>query len=340
MQPDVCHREPEFSHLQERIRAGLLKVYNLGKNYVSILLTGSGTVAVESMVTSLVPRGGKLLILANGVYGERILRIAECHGIAHVILAHGWGEELDAARVEELLQKDGEISHVAVVHHETTTGRLNDLQMVGTFSQRYGTDLLVDATSSFGAEDMRFDEWGITACAASANKCLHSVAGAAFVVAQRPKLEKCLTEPARSVYMNLGAYYKSQEEGSSPFTHAVQVFYALDEALAEFMESGGWTVRRDRYQKLASLVRQGAQRLGLYPYLSHGALASALTAFHLPENVSYQQLHDQLRDKGFVIYAGQGGLSDAIFRIATMGDLSEADIERFLVELEEVVCKP
>jgi len=127
--PDLCHREPEFSRLQGHIRSALINVYELSKEeYGSVLLTGSGTLAVESMITSLIPRHGKLLVLANGVYGERIQKMAQAHGINHAVVAHQWGKELDMARIEAQLADDGEVSHVAVVHHETTTGCLNDLK--------------------------------------------------------------------------------------------------------------------------------------------------------------------------------------------------------------------
>lgn len=336
--PDLCHREPEFSRLQSNIRSAILGVYKLSKkDYGSVLLTGSGTLAVESMITSLVPPNGKLLVVENGVYGERIKRIAQTHGMEHVAVAHQWGEELDVARIEAQLAGDGAISHVAAVHHETTTGRLNDLAAVGVLCRRHKKALLIDAVSSFGSEDIRFDEWGITACAASANKCLHGAPGVSFVVGRRASLIGLKAENSRSVYLDLSGYWQEQERGLSPFTHAVHIFYALNEALEELEEIGGQVVRKEYYQELASLIRDRADDVGLIRHLTSGMLACSLTAFQLPPNTLYRQLHDPLREAGFVIYAGQGDLSKTIFRIAHMGNVTENDIERLFVHLGSIV---
>jgi len=259
-------------------------VYKLSrKDHGSVLLTGSGTLAVESMITSLVPPHGKLLVLANGVYGERIQKMAQAHAIKHAVVVHQWGESLDMARIEAQLADDGEISHVAVVHHETATGRLNDLATMGELCQRYKKAFLVDAVSSFGSEDLNFDKWNITACAASANKCLHGAPGVSFVIGRRASFGALKAGKPRSVYLDLSSYWQEQERGFSPFTHAVHVFYAFDEALAEFEETGGQRARREHYQRLASLIRNRAQDIGLIRYLTEGPLACSLTAFCLPK---------------------------------------------------------
>ena len=339
LSPDICHREAEFRDLQKDIRIGLLEVYGSHTGYASIVLTGSGTASVEAMVTSLVPYSGKLLVLANGVYGERIQKIAQSHRIAHSVLRNEWGEEFDRAKIERILQQDKDITTVATVHHETTTGRLNDLSSVGLLCRQYGKALLVDAVSSFGAEEIKFDKWGITACAASSNKCLHGVAGASFVVANLTYLLSQHIVPPRSVYLDLSEYYREQEKGTSPFTHAVQVFYALSEALAELKEMGGWTARKRDYECLVLMIRQSAAKSGLSQYLTEGPLACSLTSFYLPSGTSYDELHDSLRASGFVIYAGQGKISKKIFRIANMGALNKEDIDRFNVTLKEILCK-
>ena len=263
--------------------------------------------------------------------------MAQAHRINHAVVAHQWGKELDMERIEAQLADDGEISHVAVVHHETTTGRLTDLATVGALCQRYKKAFLVDAVSSFGSEDLHFDKWNITACAASANKCLHGAPGVSFVVGRRTSFADLEAGESRSVYLDLSSYWQEQERGFSPFTHAVQVFYAFDEALAELQETGGQRARKKRYEKLASLIRSRAQEIGLIRYLTTGPLACSLTALQLPKSTSYEQLHDSLRDAGFVIYAGQAGLSKTIFRIAHMGDVTVEDIERLFVQLEAIV---
>ena len=164
LQPDLCHRESEFYDLQDEARGRLLNVYRLDpQRWSAVLMTASGTGAVESMIASLVPRQGRLLIVQNGVYGERIAAMAKQYGIEHVPLVHDWMAAPDPAAIARCLDTDGPFTHVAIVHHETTTGRLNGLREIGALCGSRGVRLLVDAVSSFGAEAIDFDEAHIDA---------------------------------------------------------------------------------------------------------------------------------------------------------------------------------
>lgn len=331
--PDLCHREPEFAQLQNAIRQKLLRVYDLDPSvHAAVLLTGSGTSAMEAMVASLVPGSGKLAVIENGVYGERLARIAAIHDIAHVALRLAWGEAIDLAALAVWLDEHEEVTHLAVVHHETTTGRLNPIGAIGRLCKERGVDLLVDGVSSFGAEALDFEDWGISACAATANKCLHGVPGTSFVLARRDALSANGTPP-RTLYLDLSTYCREQDKGGTPFTQSVQTFYALAEALAEFDEEGGWRVRHERYAALASQVREGLRAMGIRPLLPEGASSVVLNAYHLPDGVGYEQLHDHLKAHGFVIYSGQGALARSIFRVSTMGAVTAADMDRLLAAL-------
>jgi len=335
--PDLCHREPEFAALQHAIRRGLLQVYDLDPaRYAAVLLTGSGTAAMEAMAASLVPGGGTLAVIENGVYGERLSKIAAVHGIAHAAFRVGWGDAIDLGRLAAWLGEQRDVSHLAVVHHETTTGRRNPVAEIGGLCKERGIALLVDGVSSFGAEALDFDGWGIAACAATANKCLHGVPGTSFVIARRDALSRPGVPP-RTLYLDLGSYCRAQDAGGTPFTQSVQTFYALAEALAEFFEEGGRQARHARYAALAAQVREGLVAMGVRPLLPDGASSVVLHAYHLPEGVSYAALHDQLKARGFVIYSGQGGLAASIFRISTMGAITSADMERFLAAFRELL---
>lgn len=327
LKPDLCHREPEFSLLQGAIRERLLAVYALDPaSWAAILMTGSGTAAVEAMISSLVPRGGTLLVAENGVYGERIRRMAERHGIDTLAAVADWQGEIDVASVQAVLRANPRVTHVAAVHHETTTGRLNDLAPLARVCREHGVALLLDTVSSFGAEEIDFAQWPLAACAATANKCLHGVPGTSFVIARRDAL--AATNPERSLYLDLNAYLANQDGGGTPFTQSVQTFYALDEALAEFFDEGGWTARRARYRARQATIRETLQALGVEPLLPAAASSCVLQAFRLPPGLSYAALHDGLKARGFVIYAGQGKLAAGIFRISAMGDIDAADMDR------------
>ncbi|OKH58987.1 2-aminoethylphosphonate aminotransferase [Scytonema sp. HK-05] len=336
LRPDLCHREVEFSQLQSTIREKLLQIYDLsGERWAAVLLTGSGTAAMEAMVTSLVPRNGKLLVIENGVYGERLSKIANIHGIEYTTLHHPWGAEIDLKRLVTLLDENDDITHLAVVHHETTTGRLNNLAQLGAICQERKIQLLVDAVSSFGAEELNFESWGITACAATANKCLHGVPGTAFVIVRRDAMADANTP--RTLYLDLATYCQQQDKGGTPFTQSVQVFYALAEALQELEEAGGWRARHSYYSQLVSLVRDGLFAMGIQPLLPATSSSVVLNAFYLPEGFSYDEFHDQLKAQGYVIYAGQGTLAKSIFRVSTMGAIARADMERFVAVVKQFI---
>lgn len=330
--PDLCHREAEFFDLQDGVREALLAVYGLPPAYAAVLLGGSGTAAVEAMITSLVPAGGRLLVAANGIYGERLAAIAAIHRIPCRVLEHDWTAGIDLEGLERALAAEA-FTHLAVVHHETTTGRLNPLAAIGALARRHGAYLLVDAVSSFGAEELDFDGWHIAAAAAAANKCLHGVPGASFVVVRRDALE--IQALRRSLYLDLETYCRRQDGRDTPYTPPVQVLYALAQALRELAEAGGWPARHARYDHLAGQVRRGLGALGIPPLLAADR-SVVLGAYTLPA-IGYEALHDGLKRQGFVIYAGQGGLARRLFRIAVMGAVGDADIHRLLTAVEALI---
>lgn len=331
LQPDLCHRESEFFDLQDEARGRLLATYSLDPaQWTAVLMTASGTAAVESMVASLVPSTGRLLIVENGVYGERIALICAQYGIAHERAVGDWMRPLDFNAIGAQLSsrpKDSAFTHVAIVHHETTTGRLNELRALATLCRERGAAMLVDAVSSFGAEPIDFSEPALSAVAATANKCLHGVPGAAFVVVRRKDLQKAAS---RTYYLDLGRLARLQDERNTPFTPAVHAYYALVEALREYEEQGGRPARYARYAALAERVRSGLAALGVAAAVPAAESSVVLRAYKLPAGLSYAQLHDALKADGFVIYAGQGNLSKTLFRISTMGEVTSPDIERLL----------
>ena len=189
-------------------------------------------------------------------------------------------------------------------------------------------ELLADAVSAASAPSASIS--AIRACsavAATANKCLHGVPGIAFVIARRAALAGAAT---RAYYLDLARLAQLQDERNTPFTPAVQAYYALAEALREFAEQGGRAARHRRYAALAEQVRQGLAALGIAAVLPPEESSVVLRSYRLPRGHTYQALHDALKARGFVIYAGQGTLADSMFRISTMGEVTTADIERLL----------
>jgi 2-aminoethylphosphonate-pyruvate transaminase len=336
VQGDMCHREPEFAALTNDVLARIARVYPEAKaTHVPVMLTGSGTCAVEAMIGSLVPRGGCALVIANGVYGERAAAMLEAQGKEVALVRSEWTRPIDLAAVDARMGAGG-VSHVVTVHHETTTGRLNDVAAIGALCKNHGLPLLLDAVSSFGGEEIRFVDWNLQACAATANKCLHGVPGIAFVMCDARTFDG--VTGATSVYLDLFRYRREQTRGFSPFTQAVQPLFALQEALAELDDAGGWTARHARYRAITARVMRALVDLGVELLLeSPDASSSILTAYRVPAHTTYEKLHDELKRDGFVIYAGQGQFSGSIFRIAVMGDLSDDDVDRLVASLRRAL---
>jgi 2-aminoethylphosphonate-pyruvate transaminase len=334
MREDMCHREIEFAEMTKDVIARLGAIYPEARDgYVPVLITGSGTAAVEAMIGSIVPRAGRALVVANGVYGERAAAMLDAQGKAHTLVRAEWTAPMKLDDVARELSKGGH-SHVIAVHHETTTGRLNDVAALGALCKKHGVPMLLDGVSSFGGEEIRFDDWNLEACAATANKCLHGVPGIAFVLVKKSVFAGDRATGATSVYLDLFRYRKEQTSGFSPFTQSVQAMFALQEALRELDDAGGWTKRHARYRAITSRVIEELRALGVELMLESKDVSSAiLTAFKMPGRTTYAKLHDELKEAGFVIYAGQGQFSGSIFRIAVMGDISDGDVDRLVVAL-------
>lgn len=334
---DLCHRESEFSDLLGSIRRKLPEIFGLEREYSATLISGSGTAALEMAVSSCLCPGKTMLVIQNGVYGERIGAIAEAYRLKKHVLNYRWGTPPRLEDIEAALAENQDIEVVAMVHHETTTGLINFLQPVGELAHRFQKRFLVDGISSLAGDEVDFARSHIDFFAGTANKCIQGIPGVSFVLVRNSEWPRLESIPKRSVYFDLHGYYKSQEQGGSPFTPAIPAHYALDEALNELREETA-AGRILRYRSAAALLREGFSEMGLEFLIPEQYHSNSITAMKLPEGISYSYLHDHLKEKGFVIYAGQGGLSKEIFRVANMGDIREEEFKRFVKVLKECLC--
>lgn len=330
--PDMCHREKEFYDILTDVRMKLLKVVGGDENYVSVVFTGSGTASLEAVISSV---EGKLLTVINGAYGRRIDTIAERYGIERVSIDFG----VDYPRldeVEEILKKDDGVSHVAIIHNETTTGMLNPIHDVGVLANRYGKRLIVDAISSIGGHRFNLIDDYVDFCIGSPNKCLGGLPGISFVVAKKSELEELRDKKRRNVYLDLYSQYKGEENNDIPFTFAIQSLSSFKVALDEFL-SEGLENRIERYKSLARFLRDGLKDLGFTFLVDASEMSNVVTSVILPENISYNYLHDKLKEKGFIIYAGKGPFEKKSFRVGNMGALTRDDVKSFLSCLGEIL---
>jgi 2-aminoethylphosphonate-pyruvate transaminase len=330
--PDLCHREVEFADLMVSIADKLVAVADGDQRHAAVVLTGSGTAGLEAAIGSVVPSDGRLLVLSNGHYGDRLLQIATTLRVpVHSI------RTLDLDEMARQLSGEHPPTHVAMVHHETSSGVLNPLRDVVRIAHQARAEVIVDAVSSFGAEalSLRLDEvdWMV----GSSNKCVEGMPSLAFVIGTRDGFEGLPSAAARSFYLDLGRHYAAQCLARVPaFTPAIPSYYALDVAL-DLLLAEGPEGRHERYARLAATLREGLERLGLVAPIPESERSVCLTVFRLPAGVSYDELHDELKARGFVIYAGQAGFAGDHFRLSTMGQMTVSDVEDFVHAFDDVV---
>jgi 2-aminoethylphosphonate-pyruvate transaminase len=334
----MCHREREFSTLQSRVRELLCRAFAPSQDYTAVLLTGSGTAALEAAVASCLAPQRKMLVINNGVYGARIAQMASIHGFDIVELSFPWTTPPDLGQIDRTLRADSDIEVVSLVHHETTTGLLNPVAAIGEMVKQYGRVMLVDSISGLGGDDLDLTAAGIGLCVGTANKCIQGLPGVSFVLVRHTDMERMQAFPPRTLYFHLPMLHSHQQHESTPFTPAIQPLYALDEALQELLEEGV-AQRIVRYRTAAHVLRDGFESLGLKCLLPPDLRSNTITSLELPAGFTYEALHDALKARGYVIYAGQGDLAARVFRVANMGHLTVDQFRGFVEALTEVLTR-
>lgn len=339
MLKDWCTWDSENNDLVQEIRhklVGLATKQTAG--YTSILMQGSGTFCVESVIGTVIPDHGKLLVLENGAYGQRIAQMASILNIPTIVLSGDERSIPDLDQLNELLSKDTAITHVAVVHCETTTGILNPIEEIGRLVKQHEKIFIVDAMSSFGGIPMDVAELEIDFLISSANKCIQGVPGFGFIVVSNERLNHCNGQ-ARSLSLDLYDQWRQMEDNhgkwrfTSP-THVVRAFY---EALQELEEEGGVQKRYERYKQNQRTLACGMRELGFKTLLMDEYQSPIITSFLYPESNSFQfnVFYDRLKAKGFVIYPGKISNADT-FRIGNIGDVTNEDMKRLVAAIQEV----
>ncbi len=300
-------------------------------------MQGSGTFSVEATLGTAVPPDGKILILANGAYGERMVLIAQRLRIPHEVLRCEETEAPDLSRLRLVLLDDPSITHVAVVHCETTTGILNPLKEIAFVVKNHGQTLIVDAMSSFGGIPLDTGHLGIDFLISSANKCIQGVPGFGFVIARRSALERC-AGTARSFSLDLHDQWKTMEKehGKWRFTSPTHVVFAFATALQELEEEGGTSARHARYCANHRELVSGMRALGFECLLEDRLQSPFITSFREPTAPAYSftRFYSELKKRRFVIYPGKVSRANT-FRIGTMGDVHPETIRRLIGAVRE-----
>jgi len=335
---DLGSRDDEFLAIVRGIRRDLLHLSGPGwPDYEAVPMQGSGTFAIESVISSALPADGTLLVLVNGAYGKRMVRIAEAHRIRCRELKFAEDTPVDVEAIRGELKRERP-THVAVVHCETTTGIVNPVEQIGAAVQEAGCVYIVDAMSSFGGIPLDVAAARIDFLISSANKCIEGVPGFAFVVARRAVLERCLGQ-ARTLSLDLYDQWAGlTKTGQFRFTPPTHVLLAFRQALDELAAEGGIAGRSARYRANACALVAGMRELGFQTYLSDEDRSWIITTFRYPRHPRFRfdEFYTRLAEAGYVIYPGKLTHEDC-FRIGTIGRISRKDIDSLISSIRMVL---
>ncbi len=332
---DVCHRDETFSVLLAQLRRRLKRVFGGGPEHEVLLITGSGTSGMEAAISSTVPQDKKLLVVANGAFGERFEEIAQLHKMDHVVLRYEWGEAVDPQDVQTLLAADPDIAVVVMCHHETSVGLMNPVREVGRICREQDRLFIVDAVASLGGEPIDVIEDQIDLCISSANKCLHAISGVAMACVHKRVWQRIEDVDPRVYYLNLKRY-RRYEVGleQTPFTPAVSNIYALDAAVDEYLAED----RQEIYRRRNQWIREEMRSMGFSFFTETGRESHTILTPAVPEGIHWEDLYHGMRQRGFIIYGCKEALAGRYFQIANMGELTDEQITCFLGALRMVLA--
>ena len=337
--PDICPREKEFASLMKGLREDLVRIVHGDlEKYTSVLFCGSGTINIDVCINSLLPEGGKVLVVNNGAYSTRAVEICEYYGLPHINLKFPVDQRPDLAVVEETLKNNPDIKLVHTTHNETGTGILNPIREIGALAHKYGAIFTVDTTSTYAMRPINIEEDNIDFCMASAQKGLMAMTGLSFVVGNRSIIEKSKDYPKRSYYCNLFLQYDCFEKtGEMHFTPPVQTIYAALQGIKEYWaegEEGKWA----RHTRVFNAINEGLDKLGfkqvIKPEWRTGLVSTAI--YPDDPNWSFEKVHDYCYERGFTIYPGKISSTNT-FRLCALGAIDVKDIEDFFAVFEEAL---
>lgn len=340
MLKDMGSRDYAFMNAVKEIRNGLLNMAKVSKEkgYECVIIQGSGTFGVESVISSVIGEKDKLLVLANGAYGERIAKMSKIHRLNHEVVRFDEDAIVTPDAVEKFLTTNKDITHVACIHSETTTGLFNPIGAIGDVCKKYGKVFIVDAMSSFGGVVMDMAALNIDFLVSSSNKCIEGVPGFAFALCKRQELEKAKGQ-ARSLSLDIYDQWAGLEaNGQFRFTPPTLSIMAFQQAMKELEIEGGVPAREKRYKTNKSTLDEGMHRMGFKQYLNPEIQGHIITSFLYPDNprFKFDEFYRKLNDRGFVIYPGKLSKADA-FRIGNIGQIFPDDVKALLEAIAAVM---
>ncbi|WP_339713541.1 2-aminoethylphosphonate--pyruvate transaminase [Cyclobacterium amurskyense] len=338
MNRDWCTWDEDYKSIVQNIRSAILALSNGGDSYTSVLMQGSGTFSVEAVLWTCLKPKDKILVLSNGAYGKRMAKIVSLMGIDLQVLDLEEHLQPSPEKVEELLLQNPDITHIGMVHSETTTGMLNDYAPIALLAEKYKKCFILDAMSSFGGVPLDIRSPKIDFLISSANKCIQGVPGFGFIIARKEVLKACKGN-SKSHSLDLYDQWEAMENdpGKWRFTSPTHTVRAFLQALEELKEEGGISARYKRYVSNHQTLVRGMKNLGIEAFLSEKDQSPIITAFHEPSSpdFSFNKLYHLLKEEGFVIYPGKVSKA-ATFRIGHIGHVFPEDIQRLIAAIEKI----
>ncbi len=339
-EPILFHRTGQLLDIHKRISNKLLKFFGANSRYIPLLITGSGTLSNETALSSLVAKREKLLILSNGLFGERLAEIAKLHELNYKILEFDWATNIDIEKVKHEL-RNYKPRFVALVALETSTGMANPVREVGRLCKKCRAIFFVDGVSAIGGQNIKISRDNIDVCTSVPNKALEAPPGLSFICIRRTLLEKKLPKPT-SYYMDISRYYAYLKKYQVPTTPSVSAMVALDKALDLFLDEA-LDNRIRRYKVLSKLVGKKAADLGIRFLLDERVRANGISTFHLPNTEYAERLNNYLLRKGYTVWHHKYQKSDkrlwAIMQISIMGNIAKRDINNLFKEVKTFTSK-
>ncbi|MGB8212127.1 MAG: 2-aminoethylphosphonate--pyruvate transaminase [Anaerolineales bacterium] len=335
---DLGSRDTEFIATIKDVRQRLVALCADPDEYTAVLVPGSGTYGIEATLSSVIPPDGKLLLLINGAYGDRMAKIAQVHRITTTNLIFPENTQPDVSALETALAADAAITHIAVVHCETTTGIINPIEAYGEIVKRHARSYIVDAMSSFGAYPIDLKACGIDYLISSSNKCIEGAPGFSFVLARKDTL-RATGGFARTLSLDLLAQWEGLEkDGQFRFTPPTHVILAFHQALIELELEGGVPARSQRYRLNYDITLNAMQKMGFRPYVEENKRGYIITSFYYPDhpNFIFRVFYEHLSEKGYVIYPGKLSHADC-FRIGHIGRLTAGDVSALMAAVAETL---
>ena len=336
---DWGSRDTKFIDLNASIRDSLVRLIDGENKYQCVPMQGSGTFAVESMVSSLTQKDSKILILINGAYGQRMKKMCTYLGrdfIEYEVAEH---EVHDINKIEELIDSN-DLTHVFAVYCETTSGILNPIEDIAKLVEKKKLSLFIDAMSAFGALPLSSKTIAFDAVAASSNKCLEGVPGVGFILVKNEVIENAKGN-SHSLSLDLYDQWQAMEKNKQwRFTPPTHVLAAFNQAIQEHKEQGGVEGRGKKYKKNCEIICNGMKDLGFEQLLPDNLQAPIIITFKQPNDpkFNFEKFYNALSEKNFLIYPGKLTVAET-FRIGCIGNLDEQDMRDTIKAVKEVVTE-